>query len=135
MSRYLVMLALPFFIIGCVQNQSPRVVVSAEDKAEVRTPLICEGKDQCDLFWQRAQLWLAKNSAWKIQSATEFVINTYYPSRRDVTWGFQVTREPAEVEGQQRIVLQPICRLPAAECVPDRIQVLASFKRYVRTGQ
>lgn len=137
MGRYLVMLVMVLAVTGCVQQrQSNFVPLSVEDRMEYATPLICIEKSECDIWWQRAQIWLTKNSAWKIQTATDYVITTYYPSRRDVTWGYQVTREPVEGEpDQQAININLVCRLVDSECVPDRTQSVISFKRYVRTGQ
>lgn len=98
--------------------------------AEATEPLICENADQCSLYWKRAQLWVAKNSRWKIQSATDVVITTYTPVRSSAEFGFQITREPLDVGPKERIAMQPIC-VNMFGC-GDLNATVVSFKRYVR---
>lgn len=117
-------------VSGCVAAIKP----TREERELAVKELICESKEQCALYWQRAQIWIARNSAWKIQTATDYVINTYTPTNRSSGWGFQVTREPIE-DGKELIYLTPLCGSVFAGCSPDRTIVIASFKGYVLAGR
>ena len=60
-------------LMGCATRQQP----SAADQTDAYEPLVCVGQAQCQTAWRRAQLWLVANSRWKIQIATDVVIETY----------------------------------------------------------
>jgi len=114
-------------LAGCAGMQAQNM------SAEATEPLICDGVDQCALYWKRAQLWVAKNSRWKIQSATDVVITTYTPVRSSADFGYQITREPLDAGAKERIVMQPIC-VNMFGC-GDLNATVISFKRYVRGAQ
>lgn len=50
-------------------------------------------KPQADEAWTRVQVFIAKHSGMKIQTSTEFLIETYNPTRGSV--GYKATRAPA----------------------------------------
>lgn len=110
-------------LVGCA---SPTEGMSEEALA----PLYCTGKEQCDLYWKRAQLWVAQNSRWKIQSATDVVITTYTPTGQSADYGYQVTREPLEGDGREQIKIQPMCANMFG-CGPLNWPIVR-FKRAVR---
>lgn len=109
---------------GCAAQQASNL------SAEALDPVVCEGTEQCSLYWKRAQLWIATNSRWKIQNATEVVITTYTPTNSSAYFGFQVIREPIDTKGRERIGIQPIC-VNIFGC-GDLNGTVVSFKRYVR---
>ena len=121
--------AAAMMIAGCAINQ---VRPTADDIADANTPLFCSGAEQCALAWRRAQLWVVNNAHWKIQTATDVVIDTfngdpYTPYRR-----FRITREPVG-NGQERIIIASACSNKFG-CASDELIEAASFKRYVRAG-
>jgi hypothetical protein len=61
---------------------------------EASAPLTCIGKEQCDLYWQRAQAWIANTSTYRISLATDALIETYgpYPGKRELA--YRITRIP-----------------------------------------
>jgi hypothetical protein len=71
----------------------PEPVMTA-DEQNALAPVECRGADQCGRMWQRAQLWLAKNAHYKIQTATDVVIQTYTPVSPSTSLGFTITKEP-----------------------------------------
>lgn len=74
--RILLGAALFATLSGCAVSQlTPAQLQEAND------PLICSGKEECDLFWQRAQIYIANHSFWKIQIANDVVIQTYGPGQ------------------------------------------------------
>jgi hypothetical protein len=102
---------------------------SDADIADAKAPLICEGREQCDRWWRTAQVWVVRNAGYKVQIATDAIIETYNPTRHGNGWAFQVTRSP-EADGRELIEAKAICGTPAA-CTPAYESVVADFKRAV----
>ena len=50
--------------------------------------------DSSDAAWGRAQAFVGRYSDLKIQTATDYVIQTYSPTGQNVTYGFNITRTP-----------------------------------------
>lgn len=97
---------------------------------EANAPLLCEGKDQCDLYWRRAQVWLASNSHYRIQSATDTVISTHGPTQHSVDRAYQIVRVPLSSKIDQ-ITIQSGCA-NIFGCSTNELERALSFKRYVR---
>ncbi|EPZ6777013.1 hypothetical protein ACXPFP_005012, partial [Escherichia coli] len=87
----------------------------------------------CDFYWKRAQFWLANNSSWKIQTATDTLISTYNPSPNSPFLAYQVSKMPNE-DGSSRIFIKPFCDNMFG-CQPNPYQAVVSFKNFVKTGQ
>lgn len=98
------------------------------DSPEAAAPLTCSSRAQCDLYWQRAQAWIAGNSDYKIQTATDTVIQTFGPFNSRVVLAFSVIRVP-NADGSGRITIAAACG--TRECVPRRTDAIVAFKRYV----
>ena len=78
-------------IAGCAAPQpvrSPAVVAAAD------APLLCKGKDQCDLYWQRALFYVNNNSRFKVQLANDSLIQTFSPTGQTSYVGYNISREP-----------------------------------------
>lgn len=101
-------------------------------KAEVETPLICNGEKECGLYWQRAQFWVANNSAWKIETATDTLISTHNPAANSPNTAYQVTKLP-NTDGTARIFIKPFCDNMFG-CQPKPYEATVSFKRFVKNG-
>lgn len=97
---------------------------------EAVAPLICPSKPVCDTYWQRAQAWVASNSAWKIQTASDAIIQTYGPAYSRVDLAYTITRVP-NADGSARIVIAANCD-NFIRCYPTRTDAIVSFKRFVR---
>jgi len=120
-------IAIAAALAGCAATISPRIqanLAQAQDR-----PVPCA--DTCKLQWERAQLWLVQHSAWKLQMATDVVLQTYNPPAHDVTYGFQVTRTPAG--SGYVIALQLVCGNMYG-CDPLPADVRRAFYHYVATG-
>ncbi len=101
-------------------------------QAAAREPLSCADKAQCDLYWQRAQIWIAKNSQFRVQSVTDTVLTTHGPSSSLAhALAFQVIKIPA-VGGGAQITIDANCNDIYGQCLPHSIEAIASFKRFVR---
>lgn len=96
-------------------------------------PVLCSGAEECSLYWRRAQVWVTRHSAYKLQSVTDTVITTYGPTRYSVERAYRVTRVPG-AEGRDEIVLESGCA-NLFGCSTGRDEDAESFRRYVRFGQ
>ena len=115
-------------LMGCATRQPP----SAADQTDAYEPLVCVGPAQCQTAWRRAQLWLVDNSHWKIQIATEVVIETYNGDPYTPFRHYVLTREPLGGD-RERIKIASGCPNTYG-CSTDEIADAARFKRYVRAG-
>ena len=72
-------------------------------------------KDQANDAWGRAQSWVAQYSPMKIQTATDFVLQTYNPpmdggyeiTKIQVYYGYEVSRAPMGDKVKFRVVCNP----------------------------
>lgn len=122
--KYLI-LTTTVVLSGCAS--SPKL--TADELAEANIPLICSDKAQCDLYWQRAQIWLVDNSKFKIQSTTDTVITTYGPAPYDPGLAYAITKIP-DGENGATIRIKMGCG-NAFGCTPKAENAALSFKRYV----
>jgi hypothetical protein len=86
----------------------------------------------CREAWERAQLWVVHHSKWKIQTATDVLIETFNPTQYDPSYGFTATKEPLG-GGRSRISLGMSCGNPFG-CNPRAADVSMAFNYYVATG-
>lgn len=94
------LLAACAILAGCATPSPEREAKMAEAR---RTTPICRSEKDCAAKWDAAQLWIVKNAGYKIQTATNVVIQTYNSVNGDVGLQVQVTREPVG-DGSYRIV-------------------------------
>jgi len=78
---------------------------SIDDAANARQALIqkvqdttpeCTTEPQCDAMWGAAQIWIVKNAGYKLQAATDVVIETYSPSDSSTALRVRALKEPSE---------------------------------------
>jgi len=91
--------------------------------------LICTNKAQCDLYWQRAQAWVANNSEYRLQTVTDTIIETYGPLAARSGLAFRITKVPDDKEGA-RIYALPACS-NAFGCSPAPADAVIAFRRFV----
>lgn len=72
--RLLLLLLLLLLASGCAMT-SPQVA-SVLDSLPPAEPVTCQDSST---EWDRAQLWIVKHSEYKVQSATNVMIQTYNP--------------------------------------------------------
>lgn len=96
MKRYLVMLlALSSLLSGCATPQESPLQRELESKyiSTAQSPLICANKSQCDLYWQRAEVWIAQNCSYRVHTENDNVISTYGPDSSQ-GMAYMVTKTP-----------------------------------------
>jgi hypothetical protein len=102
MKRFMQIALLAAFLSGCAAAPP----LSAEQKRALEPP-VCMGVDQCTVMWQKAQLWIVKRSAWKIQTSNDTLIQTFGPAD-SMDMAYIVTKEPA-AQGAYSIHLHAEC--------------------------
>ena len=104
------------------------VATEATGKASAE-PVLCVGKAQCDIYWQRAQAWVANNSEYRLQTVTDTIIETQGPLVARTGLAFRVTRVPDDKDGA-RIYILTACG-NAFGCSPTSSDAVTAFKRFV----
>lgn len=97
---------------------------------EAAAPLACFDKAQCDLYWQRAQAWIAANSRYRVQHVTDTVIQTYGPVTATFDLAYTVVKTPS-ADGSGRIAIACACG-SLIHCEPTKTEATIAFKRFVR---
>ena len=97
--------AVALALAGCITEPPPKPIHTP--------PLDCVGDDQCKLYWERAQVWVVKNSNWKIQIATDVLIQTY--NAAGTLNHYTLMREP-QGGGVERITMTTGCGSTFSRC-------------------
>ncbi|CAB3883713.1 hypothetical protein LMG26689_03617 [Achromobacter animicus] len=98
-------------------------------KVRADAPIVCSGDQQCTKFWEGAQVWLAQHSAFKIQTVSSSVIQTYGPARNSPALAFTILKEPG-IYGTHSIRIAATCDNMFG-CQPNAITAIANFKDYL----
>jgi hypothetical protein len=122
-------------LVGCAGGVTTEPVKTALKPAEgIAFEAICEGEEDCDTYWERAQIWVARHSKMKIQTSTETLVQTYEAQGASgSTYYFTVSKEPLEEENEYRIVMEAACS--GTMCSPKIDEVYKAFYYYVTTGE
>ena len=130
MTRLLpLIVALPL-LAGCAT--SSEIVTALEPARGMPSEVRCT--DPCTDEWQRAQFWIATYSEWKIQTATDVLIQTFNSVDSSVSRGFTVTREPVG-GGEYVIRLGQGCDNFLGCGSATDLEVEQAFLYYVQTGE
>lgn len=122
--RKLMMVLMVAFMAGCATPPSPYKKQEALD-----TMPYCSGQADCTAKWDAAQLWVVKHCGYKIQSATNVIIETYNGQEADIELHGSVTKEPLG-GGKYKIVGNFGCN-NFMGCTVDPWDALIDFNHYV----
>lgn len=115
---------------GCALNADEAVGVKPELVEAWRVPVTCNNADQCKLYWQRAQAWVATNSLIRVQIANDVVIATGNSMMNSTTRSYSVVREP-RADGSALISFDTTCR-NSLGCEGESKYIQAvKFKSYI----
>lgn len=109
-----------------------REPLSPSQREEFEQPLQCKGAEACSKLWRLAQIWVAENAGYKIQLATDAVIETYNATSYSTRWAMRVVRIP-KVGDVEQIELTPSCG-DAPICGVSAEKLIIRFKRALRQG-
>lgn len=96
------------------------------------TPLTCSNQNECDVWWQRAQSWVTNHSAYKVEAATDSLIQTTGPDGGKRALAYQITKT-ANHDGTATIGFAAHCD-SSLGCKPNPWEAGANFKEFVRSG-
>ncbi len=113
---------------ACAAGPSPQTV--AQFRSTIPT---CSGEADCKAKWEAAQLWIVHNAGFKIQTATDVLIETYNPTGSSPSLAARVTKEPLG-GGQYKIVVYVWCANMFG-CVPDGWQAAINFNQVVAAAR
>ena len=100
------------------------------EQMEQRRAHICNSSEQCKVMWQKAQLWVAKNSGWKIQLSNDVIIQTFGPGD-STNVAYTITKEPLS-QDTYKIVMEASCGNMFG-CVPKSpTERLIEFNSYLK---
>ncbi|MDP3124577.1 MAG: hypothetical protein Q8M84_02990 [Thiobacillus sp.] len=112
---------------GCATTPDPQRLAMQEQINQ--TIPTCSGVDDCNAKWEAAQLWIVHNSAYKIQTATSVLIETYNPSQHSPSLAARVTKEP-QGGGKYRLLVALWCDNMFG-CAPDAYAKALEFNKAV----
>ena len=127
--------ALLLFVMltACASRGAPPVPPTpptAADLADAKTPVRCGSREQCERWWRTAQVWVVKNAGYRVQIATDAIVQTAGPDSGSSSWFFLATRAP-HGDGGEAIEIEARCG-SGASCAPAYETAIADFKRAVR---
>ena len=115
MKTYFTCIMISMLIAGCTSTPSPEFLAK---QAEIEKSVpVCVDERDCNAKWEAAQLWVIHNSAFKIQTATSVLIETYNAVQGEDGISARVTKEPMG-NGKYKFVVNIWCDRVLA-CPPD----------------
>lgn len=118
-------------LVGCATPADP--VRSAKLLEARESAPRCNGEKDCAAKWDAAQLWVVKNAGFKIQNATNVLIQTYFPTNSSVELGVEVTKEGEG--GGVHVIRAKIWCDNWIGCSRDPLDALLDFNRKVSAAQ
>jgi len=115
---------------GCAPVTDP--ATSSAIEALAASPVVCTAGPDCDAKWSRASTWVAQNSDYKVQVASETLIQTMGPLPYDPRPAFVVTKM-ATGDNSFRIELNGGCD-NIFGCIPGLKESRAKFVAFVNSG-
>lgn len=113
-------------VAGCATDSPERQAKLAELQRTIPT---CSSTEECNEKWEAAQLWVVKNSGWKIQIQSNVLIETYNSINHSPNIAVRVTKEPIG-GGKYNLLVRVWCD-NAFYCNPNTIDAALDFNRTV----
>ena len=114
------------FLSGCAGNSAE---IQAKRAELERTTPVCVDEADCTAKWEAAQLWIVHNAAYKLQTVTNVLLQTYNAEPNSPSIAVQATKEPLG-GGKYKIVVSVSCNNMFG-CVPNQWDAALSFNRTV----
>lgn len=118
-------------LVGCAAPADPARAAKLQEAREGAPR--CTGDKDCAAKWDAAQLWVVKNAGFKIQNATNVLIQTYFPTNSSVALGVEVTKEGEG--GGVHVIRARIWCDNWIGCARDPLDALLDFNRKVAAAQ
>lgn len=104
--KLMLLCAVACLLTACV-TVPPAVSEAKKAQYDASIPT-CTGEADCKAKWEAAQLWVVHNAGWKIQTATDVLIETFNPPRGDTRIAARVTKEPLG-QGRYKLLIFTWC--------------------------
>lgn len=117
------------FLSLCGCAVSPEMQQLQRDVAEHMPTCNMDIPKQCTAMWEAAQVWVVQNSAFKLQIATDVILETYAPPEYDGGLAVRVVKEPTG-PGSYRFNTTVYCNNLLA-CHSNQWVALRAFQQYV----
>jgi uncharacterized protein YceK len=128
MKKIMMMVAVAVLVSGCAgmkQEMARRQMLIDQS-----TPY-CQGEEECKQKWAAAQVWVSQNIRYRVQMATDSIIQTMGPSRYpdQTLTAATVTKEPIG-GGKYKITSKMSC-YSMIVCAPDPFQATLAMNDYI----
>lgn len=123
--RILIAITLSLVLAACAS--SPERQAKMEEIN--RTIPTCSGEKDCKAKWEMAQVWIVKNAGYKLQTATDVLLQTYSPTGSSTSIGVRALKEPVGA-GRYNIMVSVWCD-NIFGCFPDAHAAAIDFNRTV----
>lgn len=128
--KKLVVIFLAFCLVGCAGQRQRAQANQAKFDAEVP---VCVGESDCRAKWEAAQVWIVRNSGFKLQVATDVLLETYNSTNSSVKLAVRVVKVPMG-GGKYRIEVTTRCA-NIFGCSPDSWAAAHDFNQVVGAAQ
>jgi hypothetical protein len=92
----------------------------------------CTGESDCKAKWSAARIWVVKHAEYKIQTASDLLIQTVGPFDYQGDLAASVTKEPM---GAGKYAIKAVIRCGSNEgCMPDAQKSLFDFNQTVNAA-
>jgi hypothetical protein len=119
--KKLFVVAAALVLQGCAASAEIQAL-QAQISATVPT---CNSEELCRRKWEAAQVWIAQNSSYKLQIATDVLLETYNPAEYDPGIAVRVLKEPTG-STSYRFVVTVWCA-NVFGCNPNQYQAAIGF--------
>lgn len=117
---------------GCSSPTDP--AVQAKINAIQNSMPTCSSEKECNAKWETAQLWVVKNTGYKIQTFTSVLIETYNARDSSTALAAQITKEPLG-GGRYQFNAKLWCDNWVWGCRPNRLDAMLDFNRRLNAVQ
>jgi len=121
--------------LGCALLLAACATTGGDDPGlnpQAVAPVGCIDRAQCELYWQRARVWISSNSYYRVQLSSDSVIETYGPLAGRMELAYRVLKIP-DGAGGARITVTAECG-NVFRCNPTVTDAILAFKRFTQMG-
>lgn len=112
-------------LTGCAASPE-QLALQAEYERTVPT---CSNETQCRVMWEAAQIWVVNNAGYRIQTATDVIIETYGPLGTSTDLAARITKEPIGQNNYRFPIVLGCANLFG--CFPNALQSAVAFNTAV----
>jgi hypothetical protein len=123
-----------FMIGNCTTNMLLNLTPDEQaflDKANAFPLEFTVQNEDAEMAWGRAQSFIGRFSSMKLQTATDYVIQTYNPSSSGVAYGYHVTKTPLGKSTQFNVT----CNTGNLFAMGDALSNAHILAYYMSTGE